>query len=270
MQGPIRTQPITKGTHNMKKIDLDTLFDMLRYRRPEGSRSQQKFCREFLQPVFGNPDRHGNYLVHIGDEPSVVFSAHHDTVHRQDGIQRIHCQAGVIAELHQEESESNCLGADDAAGIWLQLRMIESGVAGTYVVHAAEEIGGQGSEALVNDRPDWLDERRAVIAFDRRGEDSVITHQKHGRCCSNAFADRVISLLGPEPTEFRKDAYGSFTDSANYPDHLERTNLSCGYAREHTRKEALDLLHLTNLAERLIRADWSRLHTGDNATLRVA
>ena len=34
----------------MKKIDLDTLFDMLRYRRPQGSRSQRTFCREFLEP----------------------------------------------------------------------------------------------------------------------------------------------------------------------------------------------------------------------------
>ncbi len=249
----------------MKKIDLDTLFDMLRYRRPQGSRSQRAFCREFLEPVFGKPDRHGNFVLHVGRAPTVVFSSHHDTVHRRDGMQRVRCELGLLAALHPEENESNCLGADDAAGIWLQLRMIEAGVAGTYVVHADEESGGRGSAALVGDRPAWFDERGAVVAFDRRGDDSVITHQKHGRCCSDAFADRLIVLLGEAPTPFRKDEFGSFTDSANYPDHLERTNLSCGYGYEHTLREVLDLTHLTTLAERLIRADWSQLCSPQSA-----
>jgi hypothetical protein len=48
-------------------------------------------------------------------------------------------------------------------------------------------------------------------------------------------------------------------DLANYPDYLERTNLSCGDSCEHTRREMLNLVHLTNLANRLMRADWSRL-----------
>jgi len=243
----------------MNKIDLDTLFDMLRYRRPQGSESQREFCRRFLEPVFDQPDTNGNYLHHVGNDPNVVFSAHHDTVHRQDGMQRIRCKHDLVAELDPEETDSNCLGADDAAGIWLQLRMIEAGVPGTYVVHAAEEIGGVGSAALVEAQPEWLDKRAAVIAFDRRGEDSVITHQKYGRCCSDAFANQMIDLLGESPTPFRQDAFGSFTDSANYPDHLERTNLSCGYSYEHTRRESLDLAHLTSLADRLIRADWAQL-----------
>ena len=188
------------------------------------------------------------------------FLGHHDTVHQADGMQRIAMIAEELVYLHPEETTSNCLGADDAAGIWLQLRMIDAGVTGTYVVHASEELGGLGSQALIDSEPDWLSERDAVIAFDRRGNSSVITHQRYGRCCSDAFADRVIHMLGPLPTAFRKDPYGSFTDSAHYPDHMERTNLSCGYDAEHTRRESLDLMHLAQLSDRLCQADWSLLN----------
>jgi hypothetical protein len=246
-------------------IDLDTLSNMLRYRRPQGSPSQQSFCREFLEPVFGKPDDAGNYVLHLGQNPRLIFSSHHDTVHHAEGMQRIEILADQVVHLHPEETTSNCLGADDAAGIWLQLRMIHAGVAGTYVVHNAEERGGIGSKALVESEPDWLSERDAILAFDRRGDSSVITHQRYGRCCSDAFADRVIHMLGHLPTPFRKDPYGSFTDSAHYPDHMERTNLSCGYDAEHTRRESLDLIHLAHLSDRLCQADWSLLKTSQDA-----
>ena len=105
------------------------------------------------EPVFGKPDASGNYALHVESSPSIIFSTHYYTVHRQEGMQHAHCEQGVSAALHPAERDSNCLDADDAAGIWLQLRMIEAGVPGTYVALAAEEIGRLGSAALVDDRP---------------------------------------------------------------------------------------------------------------------
>ena len=93
----------------MRKIDLDTLFDMLRYRRPQGSDSQREFCRRFLEPVFDQLDTNGNYLHHVGNDPNVVFSAHHDTVHRQDGIQRIRCKHDQDRQRIEHEEESKAL-----------------------------------------------------------------------------------------------------------------------------------------------------------------
>ena len=40
---------------------------------------------------------------------------------------------------------------------------------------------------------------------------------------------------------------------------------SCGYGYEHTLREVLDLTHLTTLAKRLIRADWTQLFAPQTA-----
>ena len=52
-------------------------IDMLTYMRPEGSKYQRKFCNRYLMPVFGQPDKHGNYTHIVGDKPRVAFMAHH-------------------------------------------------------------------------------------------------------------------------------------------------------------------------------------------------
>jgi hypothetical protein len=159
---------------------------MLRYKRPEGSVTQREFCKRFLEPTFGRPDKHGNYIHIVGDKPNLCFTAHHDTVHRDDGMQQLIVMNDVVSVA--DSKKSNCLGADCTTGIWLMLGMIDYGVEGVYVVHAAEEVGCKGSRALVNDFPEWLGHIDAVISFDRYGTESVITHQMGLRTASDAFA----------------------------------------------------------------------------------
>ena len=45
-----------------------SLVEMLRYMRPDGCEAQRLFCQRFLEPVFGYPDVHGNYIKIISDE----------------------------------------------------------------------------------------------------------------------------------------------------------------------------------------------------------
>jgi hypothetical protein len=66
-----------------------SLIEMLRYKRPEGSQTQKEFCKRFLEPTFGLPDLHGNYILSVGDNPNLCFTAHHDTVHRLEGMQNV-------------------------------------------------------------------------------------------------------------------------------------------------------------------------------------
>ncbi len=70
-----------------------SLVEMLRYMRPDGCEAQRLFCQRFLEPVFGYPDVHGNYIKIVSDEtgqyPPVCFTAHHDTVHKQGGMQNV-------------------------------------------------------------------------------------------------------------------------------------------------------------------------------------
>lgn len=232
-----------------------SLVEMLTYKRPVGSLTQKEFCQRFLKPHFGMPDIHGNYTLIIGDKPKVCFTAHHDTVHKTDGMQKIIIE-NDIAKI-SIAGDSNCLGADCTTGIWLMLNMIEAKVEGIYVVHNAEESGCKGSRAMLSDYPLWLSHIDAVISFDRYGKKSIITHQMGVRTASNNFAYSLANILD---LPMDPDDGGSYTDSNEYANDIsECTNLSVGYLNQHTKGETQDLEFADLLSERLIAADWSKL-----------
>lgn len=234
---------------------MQQLIDMLRYMRPEGSKGQQAFCIKYLEPVFGPPDVAGNYTHIISngtDYPHLCFTAHHDTVHKKSGFQDV-----VVKGEYVHASQSDCLGADCTTGVWLILKMIEAQVPGVYVVHAGEEIGCKGSRALVAASPRWLSHIKSIISFDRKGTESIITHQLGARTASDAFA---VSLAEALDLPMRPDNTGSFTDSSEYQDVVsECTNISVGYYDQHTKNETQDLFFAEQLAEALICADWDHL-----------
>lgn len=243
----------TQTTKTTNKAHIAPNFiDMLAYKRPDGSRYQKKFCRRFLEPVFGKPDAHGNYTLTIGTKPRVAFMSHHDTVHHKDGRQIVQ-----IMDDHAFSTGNDCLGADCTTGIYIMLRMIEENVPGVYVVHAGEEIGCVGSSALVKDFPAWIGQVDAAISFDRKGYTSIITHQMGARTCSDAFADSLADILD---LSMVKDTTGAYTDSNEYIDYIsECTNISVGYFNQHTKKESQDLVFLEYLIQALVVADWSKL-----------
>lgn len=239
---------------------MPKLLEMLSYRRPEGSDTQKEFCRRFLEPVFGLPDRHGNF-THIvyGDAEYVTtcFTSHHDTVHHNEGIQKVIFDPH-LGHAYTEDPDSNCLGADCTTGIWLMLEMIEAGVPGVYCVFAGEESGCVGSTALLKDNPYWLDDIDVMISFDRYGLDSIITHQASGRTASDDFAKSLAEALDMD--NLKPDPGGIFTDSYVFSDTVnECTNLSVGYYNQHTKKEYQDTHFALHLVDKLINADWSKL-----------
>ena len=235
---------------------MHSLVEMLRYKRPEGSATQRAFCKRFLEPTFGKPDKFGNYIKIIGDKPNVCFTAHHDTVHTKDGFQKLIIMNDVVSISNH--ADSNCLGADCTTGVWLILGMIEFGVQGVYVIHAAEESGCQGSQQLVASEPKWLSYIDAVISFDRKGQNSVITHQMGLRTASDAFAKSFASVVNMPLLE--PDNTGSYTDSNEYASVVsECTNISVGYYNQHTKNEVQDLDYADDLMIALCQADWSGL-----------
>lgn len=153
--------------------------------------------------------------------------------------------------------EKQCLGADDCAGVFVALNMIQARVPALYVFHRAEEVGGHGSTWIAKHNPKLLQGIERCIAIDRRGQYDIITHQMMGRCCSDTFANAFAADLNMlhEPCPF-----GSFTDSANYTDLIgECTNISAGYQYEHSSRENLDWWYLEWLVERMCTIDLDNL-----------
>lgn len=236
------------------------LVEMLKYKRPIDSWSEEEFCKKYLEPVFGERDEFGNYILTVYGkvprglvQPNLCFTAHYDTVHRTSGMQEVVVQGDIISAV-----QSECLGADCTTGIWLILGMIEAKIPGVYIVHYGEESGCIGSSLLAASNPHWLEHLEAVISFDRKGEESIITHQMGLRTASDAFAMSLATALDM-PT-LRPDTTGSYTDSNEYM-HLvsECTNLSVGYLNQHSKGETQNLFFAEHLLDKLINADWSKL-----------
>lgn len=224
------------------------LLQMLAYRRPAGSEAERKFIRRFLRPLGVKQDPAGNLILRIGDAP-VMWSCHTDTVHHSGGKQTL----AIDRDGFITAPGSSCLGADDTAGIWLMVNMIERGVPGLYIFHRAEECGGLGSEYIATNNQELLAGINYAIALDRKGTTSIVTEQGFGRCCSDAFANALAAGLG---LPMRPDPTGTFTDTANYMALVpECTNISVGYCGQHTSTECLNAPFLNQLLEALCSLD---------------
>ena len=243
----------------------ERLHNMLRYKRPHNSTSEYDFTDIFLLNgqydfyLLGDERDPAAYFVTIG-ESRTMFSCHVDTVHYEPGTQRIKYDREKKVYY---KADGQCLGADDTAGCWLMLEMMDAGVPGTYVFHRGEERGGIGSSWISENCHDFLRGFDRAIAFDRRGSTDVITHQGWTRCASNAFADALADAFNEDGhSMYCADDTGVFTDTANYVDYIpECTNISCGYMHEHTGNETLHLPTLFALRDNCLRIDWESLPT---------
>jgi len=162
------------------------------------------------------------------------------------------------------KADGEALGADNGAGMWLLLEMIDAGVPGTYIFHRGEECGGVGSHALAMNEPEFLKKFDRAIAFDRKDYGHIITHQGGERCCSNEFTEALAKVMNAafptSPDEFKGNDTGSFTDTKSYIDLIsECTNISVGYANNHGGRETQDLTYLAELREACLKIDWEAL-----------
>lgn len=249
-------RPRAKGSVIPEMTDppIADLLHMHTYGRPAGSKCEEAFNAVYLDNIEGMTiDLLGNRILRIGTSP-VLWSSHTDTVHQKAGRTNLTYGDGML--YLAEKEKASCLGADCSAGVWLMREMIKRGVEGLYIFHAAEEVGGKGSSHISTNNKAILEGIKWAIAFDRKGVDSVITHQ-FGRCCSDEFADALCAKLG---MGYVKDDGGTFTDTANYTSLIpECTNISVGYYYAHTSNETLDVSHLADLLEVLCQMDVSDL-----------
>ena len=251
----------SKGT--LMTTPRSLLIDLLQWRRPYGSNTEKGFIKKYIRPTGAVRDSFGNYILEIPSaKPTnnvVLWSSHLDTVHQVEGMQLVTVEGDWA---YTNTKSSNCLGADCSTGIALMLQMITYKVPGSYVFHAGEEKGCLGSTWMKRNNPDWLKKHTHAVAFDRRKDCSVITHQMGVNTASDDFVESFIDVTGMHGF-LKADDRGSYTDTYQYKDLIpECTNISVGYDGEHTAAELQDLLYYEILLDALLSADFEHLAVG--------
>jgi hypothetical protein len=248
---------------NKSTILYKTLARALSMMRPHNSEGTKRLTDWLEERAPAHAKMHrdaaGNLHVdtRISKDNRTLFVAHVDTVHRKAGPNKI-----KQTNTHWY-ADGAALGADDGAGVAMLMHLLHAGVDAYYIFTQGEECGGIGATHIAKTQIDLLSEFDRAIAFDRRGIDSVITHQGRGRCCSDVFADALSAALNDDMTlMYLPDNTGVYTDTAEFIDIIpECTNISVGYYSEHSDKESLDIIHFQALAERVAKIDWDSLPT---------
>ncbi len=205
-------------------------------------------------------DKYDNLYWIIG-KSDTLFCAHLDTIDRTDKSQDVvHVMEGDMVKTDGKTT----LGADDKAGVAIMLYMIEKQIPGFYLFTVGEEKGCVGSSKLSAALQTKMDDKykgiKKIVAFDRSGYDSVITHQMEQRCCSDEFAIALIAELGKAGLKYQIDTGGYYCDSAEFADIVsECTNISVGYFEQHNFIERQDLAFLERLAEACCQVNWNKL-----------
>lgn len=264
------------------------LVQILSWPRRHTSHQELQFCkflREHIKAMGVEPAilAEGCIMVTVprpkpavGPVPApstTLFSCHIDTVEGH-GSDAPSVSDGVVDVLRKKltydpnfglialdkDSIGGSLGADDGAGVWLMLKMIERKVPGSYIFHRGEEVGGVGSKAMVEKYPEILKQFECAVAFDRHDTYEVIYMQGGSKCASMKFTEALCKRLNAKGMTYQPSSKGVFTDTKNYRRLIpECVNVAVGYESQHGRNETLDFSHLAALLEACCGLDWDSL-----------
>lgn len=179
------------------------------------------------------------YLYAIGDLP-ITLMAHADTVFPTTNKEIFYDR-----EKNVIWGGAEGLGADDRAGIFAIIRIIEESQKGLphIIITEDEEKGCVGASKLVKNVSKPFAEMRYIIELDRRGKDDCVFYD-----CNNEEFSNYISSFG-----FTKE-FGSFSDISEVCPvwGIAGVNLSVGYESEHSYSERLYVNHLLETISKVL------------------
>lgn len=168
-----------------------------------------------------------DYIVALGDIP-IALVAHMDTVYKTPVVDLYYDQRKGVLWSPQG------IGADDRAGIFAIMKIIQSGLRPAVILTTDEEKGGLGATVLAS-KECPIPGLKYMIQLDRHGTNDCVFYE----CFNEDFYDYVESFGFCE-------AYGSFSDiSFLMPQwNVCGVNLSVGYEDEHGVDETLHIAPL--------------------------
>ena len=181
---------------------------------------------EFLQKNYNKVISTPSYVIAEGDLP-VALVAHLDTVGPKPPKDIYYDQEAKIMWSPQ------LLGADDRAGVYSILKIIQDGYRPHIILTCDEEIGCIGAMTLAQDfKRCPFKNLKALIQLDRRGQNDSVYYD-----CDNKKFEKFINSYGFET------ASGTFSDISVLGPAFKvaAVNLSIGYLNEHNPIETLNI-----------------------------
>lgn len=199
------------------------IFTTLVKLSPQGVlRTLQNYLNKKYSHVISNE----KYLIAEGSIP-IALVAHVDTVFTESPKNVYYDkEKGVIWSPEG-------LGADDRAGVFAILKILQSNLRPAIILTTDEEMGGLGADALIKDFPFCpIQNLRYIIELDRCGTNDCVFYE-----CDNKDFIRYVESFG-----FIQN-FGTFSDiSIICPQwKIAGVNLSIGYEDEHSFQETLHL-----------------------------
>lgn len=192
--------------------------------------SLRKTMAEYVKKRYGEDKvlERKEYVYAVGDIP-IALVAHLDTVFKTPP-QTIYYDKEKCVMWSPEG-----LGADDRAGVFAIIKILQAGLRPTVIFTTDEEKGALGAEKLVQEVPQPFTELKYVIQLDRRGSNDCVFYN-----CGNETFTEYVETFG-----FAEN-YGSFSDiSVICPAwKIAGVNLSIGYDDEHSVTETLNTTHM--------------------------
>jgi hypothetical protein len=240
--------------------------------------TEKRLDKKLIEEFGFKYDDHKNlYKVILRSDntaPNTMFTSHLDTVHDSKFYKFCRkwklpwTKSMIVNHVFAKSNDfvktdgKTTLGADDKAGVAIILEMVRHKKPGVYYLFKGEELGHIGAKKLRDSIYENRDLKNVqkCISLDRKGYDSIITHQKNIRCCSDEFAVTVAKKINAYGFWFRPDPFGMSTDSLDFIDrYSECTNLSVGCFRSHTNKECQDLEFMESLSDAILQIDWEEI-----------
>lgn len=176
----------------------------------------------YLKKKYKNVIIEKDYIVAVGDIP-IALVAHMDTVFYAPATHVYYDQRKGI--MWSPEG----LGADDRAGVFIILQIIQSGLRPSIILTTDEERGGLGAQALAK-KTCPIPNLKYLIQLDRHGTNDCVFYD----CANPKFIDYIENFGFSE-------TIGSFSDISFLMPAWKvcGVNLSVGYHDEHSVSETL-------------------------------
>lgn len=213
-------------------------LDLIKHLMTLNQHKLQKVLLNYLKRKYDKVIYKEKYIVAFGDIP-VALVAHMDTVYIRAPRDFFYDADNSILWSPQG------LGADDRAGVYAILQILDAGLRPHIIFTKDEEKGGLGAKDLINDFPDCpFDDLKCLIELDRQGEKDSVFYD-----CNNEDFEQYINSFG-----FETD-WGTFTDISVLAPTWEvaAVNLSIGYYNEHSLGEYLNTKQLENTIQKVIK-----------------